>query len=260
MRTSESRRYWWYSSTSLTERSCASSGFWPNSLRARRWRSRSQHWSSACSAAASRACSSAPEISPDASLVRSSCSVWMRSSMWPRISLSFIGSTVSPARPSSAVPGVSLAGLVAGPQQGIGDGFLQRVPGRGDDVLVHAYRAPGAVRRAGAVPGLDEHPGHRAGAVRVLQDADLVVRQLQHGQLGVEPLQRQPQGVVQGVDGAVALAGGDDPLALRGQLDRGLADHRPLGAALDDHPPRLHLEVPPTLYGHFVAQQELIAR
>src|SRR5262249_10194056 len=152
---------------------------WPNSLRARRWRSRSQHWSSACSAAASLACSSAPEISPDASLVRSSCSVWMRSSMWAKISLSSIASTVSPAGPGSA----SLTGLVAGPQQGVGDGFLQRVPGRGDDVLVHAHRAPGAVRRAGAVPGLDEYPGHRAGAVRVLQDADLVVRQLQHRQL-----------------------------------------------------------------------------
>src|SRR6516165_11796325 len=115
MRTPRSRRYCRYPSTSVTGRACASSGFWPNSLRALRWRSRSQHWSSACSAAASRACSSAPEISPDASLVRSSCSVWMRSSMWAKISLSSIGSTVSPARARSGGARARLGPAAAGP-------------------------------------------------------------------------------------------------------------------------------------------------
>src|SRR5690348_15661606 len=61
----------------------------------------------------------------------------------------------------------SFGRLVAGPQQRIGDGFLERVPRCGDDVLVHAHRAPGALGRAGAVLRLDEHAGHRAGAMRV---------------------------------------------------------------------------------------------
>ena len=41
--------------------------------------------------------------------------------------------------------------------------------------------------------GLDEHPGDRAGAVGALEDAHLVVDELEPCQLGVEPLQRQPQ-------------------------------------------------------------------
>ena len=44
---------------------------------------------------------------------------------------------------------------------------------------------------AGAVAGLDEHPGDRAGAVRAFQDAHLVVGQFQHGQFRVEPLERR---------------------------------------------------------------------
>ena len=66
---------------SLTGRTIASSGFSPNSRRARRCRSRSQHWSSASSADRSRSRSSWLLSSPVASWLRSSCSVWISSSM-----------------------------------------------------------------------------------------------------------------------------------------------------------------------------------
>ena len=46
------------------------------------------------------------------------------------------------------------------------------------------------------------------------QDADLVVGELEGGELGVELLERGPQRLVQGVDRAVALAHRDQPLAL----------------------------------------------
>ena len=130
---------------------------------------------------------------------------------------------------------------MAGAEQAVGDGFLEGLPGRGDDVLVHAHRVPGP---AGSVVRLDQDAGHRAGAVAPLQDADLVVGQLQARQLGVHLLQADPQRLVQGVDWAVALPRGDDALALGGQLDGRLADDLAVRPPLDDDAPRLHREVP----------------
>ena len=77
------------------------------------------------------------------------------------------------------------------------------------------------------------------GAVRALQDADLVVDQLQLGELRVDPLQAHAQRPVQRVDRAVALGGGDDPLALGPQLHGRLVGVRAVGAVLDDRPPGL---------------------
>ncbi len=79
--------------------------------------------------------------------------------------------------------------------------------------------------------------------MRALQDADLVVDELELGELRVEPLQRHPQRPVQRVDRAVALRRGDDPLALGPQLDRGLVGVGAVRAVLDDRPPRLDAEV-----------------
>src|SRR6185312_2045618 len=107
------------------------------------------------------------------------------------------------------------------------------------------------------VAGLDQHPGDGPGPVRALQDADLVVGQLEPGQLRVEPLQREAQGVVERVDRPVALAGGHDPLALGPELHGGLADHLAARAPLDDDAPRLDLEVAQPLPGQLVAEQQL---
>src|SRR5262245_940994 len=52
-------------------------------------------------------------------------------------------------------------------------GVDQRLPGRLDDVVGHAHRAPRLV----AVPGGDEHAGARRGALALVQDAHLVVEQ-----------------------------------------------------------------------------------
>src|SRR5690606_32303589 len=45
-------------------------------------------------------------------------------------------------------------GVVSGAEQAVGDGLLEGLPRRGDDVVLDADRAPLAL----AVAGLDEHP------------------------------------------------------------------------------------------------------
>ena len=90
-----------------------------------------------------------------------------------------------------------------------------------------------------------------------LQDADLVVGQLQRGQLRIDLLQAQPERLVQRVDRAVALAGGDDALALSGHLDGRLADEFAVLAALDDDAPGLDREVPFPARNQLAAQQQL---
>ena len=66
-----------------------------------------------------------------------------------------------------------------------------------------------------AVGGLDEHAGDGVGAVGRVEDAHLVVDQLELARARGRPAQRLAQGVVEGVDRAVALAGGDAPAGRR---------------------------------------------
>ena len=77
-----------------------------------------------------------------------------------------------------------------------------------------------------AVGRVDQHPGHRTGALLGVEDPDLVVGQVDAAQHRVGPGHGHglAQGLVQGVDRAVALGGGDDPLALDLHLDRRLGD------------------------------------
>ena len=75
-----------------------------------------------------------------------------------------------------------------------------------------------------AVAGLDQHPGDRVGAVALVEDAHLVVDQLELRDLGVRPGDRLAQRLVQGVDRAVALTGDDQPVAAGAQLHRRLGD------------------------------------
>src|SRR5947209_7117632 len=60
-------------------------------------------------------------------------------------------------------------------QETEGVGVVECLPGRGDHVLVDTDRVPLAhtVRRS------DQHARHRTGAVRALQDPDLVVDELE---------------------------------------------------------------------------------
>ena len=112
-----------------------------------------------------------------------------------------------------------------GVQQAEDDRVGERLPRRLDDVRRHADGGP----RALAVGGVDQHPGDRTGGRRPVEDADLVVGQVDAVELGVADADRGPQRGVDGVDRAVALGGVDVALgvgpalaARHPHLDRGL--------------------------------------
>ena len=85
------------------------------------------------------------------------------------------------------------------------EGVLQRVdeglPGGLDDVLRDADRPPLPL----AVGGVEQDAGDGAGAVALVEDPDLVVGQLDVGEVRVAVDDRAAQGPVEGVDRAVAL-------------------------------------------------------
>src|SRR3954447_25812488 len=114
----------------------------------------------------------------------------------------------------------------------------ERLPRRRDHVLVDADRAPHVL----AVGGVDEHAGHRAGAVALVEDADLVVDELDVAQVRVDLGDRGAQGGVERVHRAVALGGADVALAVDPNLDRRLGLDLSVRALLDDHAPRLERE------------------
>src|SRR5215831_4743751 len=65
------------------------------------------------------------------------------------------------------------------------DGVDQGLPGRFDDVVGHAHRAPRLV----AVAGGDEHAGPGSGALALVEDANLVVEQAHLAQARIEVLE-----------------------------------------------------------------------
>src|ERR1019366_1907055 len=99
--------------------------------------------------------------------------------------------------------------LSAGPQQAEGDAVGQRLPGCRDDVLGHADGGP----LPRVVSGGEHHPGDRARRCPAIQDADLVVDEMDVLQLRIEIGQAAAQRLVQGVHRADPLADGDDALA-----------------------------------------------
>src|SRR4051794_1740768 len=105
---------------------------------------------------------------------------------------------------------------------------------------------------------------------------NLVVDELERREPWVEPLESLPQGAVEGVDRAVALAGRDDPLSLGVQLHRRLGDVSPsaylcsasatayscsasatAGGVLADHAVGLQLEEALSLSFDLLPQQHL---
>src|SRR5690606_1016032 len=106
------------------------------------------------------------------------------------------------------------------PAQAVGEGVDQGAPGRLDDVVAHADGDPAGL----AVAGLDQHPGDRVGAVALVEDAHLVVDQLELGDRRPRLLDRLPQRLVEGVDWSVALTGADDAGIPGAQLHRRLGD------------------------------------
>ena len=68
---------------------------------------------------------------------------------------------------------------------------------------------PSEPHEPGAVGGVEQHPGHRRGAVVLVEDPDLEVGQLDLGDLRVLLGDRRPQSAVERVDRAVALGGAE---------------------------------------------------
>ena len=93
-----------------------------------------------------------------------------------------------------------------------------------------------------AVGGVDEHARRRAGAVVLVEDADLVVDELDVLEVRVDLADRVAQRGVERVDRAVALGGAHVALAVDPDLDRRLGLDLAVGALLDDHAPGLEAE------------------
>ena len=95
-------------------------------------------------------------------------------------------------------------------QHAVLDRVDQRLPAGLDDVLADADGAPDLV----AVAGVEQHARHGAGALVLVEDAHLVVDELDVGQLRILPRDRLAQRGVERVDRAVALGGAHEALAV----------------------------------------------
>src|SRR5678815_2700286 len=100
------------------------------------------------------------------------------------------------------------------------DRIHQRLPRRLDDIVRDADRPPGLV----AVSRGDEDARLGAGALGLVQDADLVVEERHLPQVGVEVLESLAQGVVERVDRPIARRRGVLGNALHAQPHGGFRD------------------------------------
>ena len=93
-----------------------------------------------------------------------------------------------------------------------------------------------------AVGGINEDAGGGGRRPVLIQDADFVVGEMDGRQLRIVRLYRLTEGVVQGVDGAVALGGGYLPLSLHEELYGGLGLRLPVRVFVCDYAEGLQLE------------------
>ena len=106
------------------------------------------------------------------------------------------------------------------------------------------------------VGGVQQHARHRVGAVVRIEDPDLVVDQLDLGQVRMELGDRLAQRTVERVDRPLALGGADVAPPVHPDLDRRLRLHLAVIALLGDHPEALEPEE--RLVGaHLASQQQL---
>ena len=128
----------------------------------------------------------------------------------------------------------------------------ERLPGRLDHVLRDADRAPHLV----AVGGVEQHARDRAGPLRLVEDPDLEVDEVDLRQMRMDLDERVAQRPVERVHRTVALGRADVALAVDPDLDRGLGLDAAVGPLLDDRPPRLEPEQRLVVAG-LLAQQQL---
>src|SRR6185369_13826799 len=144
----------------------------------------------------------------------------------------------------AAIVNASALSLALVAAQLVLDRIHQRTPRRLDDIVRDADRPPGLV----AVSRGDEDARLGAGALGLVQDADLVVEERHLPQVGVEVLEGLAQGMVERIDRPVARRRGVLGNALDAQPDGGLR-HWLLGAVvlLDDHAVAVQIEVRPVI-------------
>jgi hypothetical protein len=93
-----------------------------------------------------------------------------------------------------------------------------------------------------AVARVEQHAGHGAGALVLVQDPYFEVDELYVLQVGVALADRRAQRLVERVEGPVAPCVADVALAVHPDPDRGVRLHVAVLVLLGDHPPRLELE------------------
>ena len=93
-----------------------------------------------------------------------------------------------------------------------------------------------------AVGGVEQHARGRAGRLPLVEDADLVVDELDVAQVRQALADRGPQRAVERVHRAVALGRAHEALGADPELDRRLGLDAPVGALLGDHAPGLERE------------------
>src|SRR5215217_1556972 len=90
----------------------------------------------------------------------------------------------------------------------------KRLPGGFDDVLGDSYGSPHPL----AVCRVNEDPGCCGRGAVLVEDADLVVGEVDLFQLGIVWPDSFPQRLIEGVYGTITLRGGDDSMAAYGEL------------------------------------------
>ena len=150
-----------------------------------------------------------------------------------RARASGIAARLAGTRAKGSTPGAARVRTHAGLER-----VDQRVPAGLDHVLVDADRAP----RVGAVGGVEQHARGGAGRLPLVEDADLVVDELDVAQVRVALADRGAQRAVERVHRAVALGDADVALPVDPDLDRRLGLDAAVLALLRDHAPGLKPE------------------
>ena len=114
----------------------------------------------------------------------------------------------------------------------------QRLPGRLDDVAAHPDRRP----RPLAVGGIDEHTRHRSRRRGAVENADLVVDEVDAIEQRVVRHEGGAQGGVDGIHRTVALGGVHGALIAHPHLDRRLGRELTVLELVGDDPHRLDRE------------------
>src|SRR5918995_5488780 len=123
------------------------------------------------------------------------------------------------------------------------EAVYEGLPGGFDDVLGDADGSPHPL----AVRRVYEDAGRCGRGAVLVEDADLVVGEVDLIQLRIVRPDSFPQRLIEGVDGTIAFCGRDYPLPAYGELQGSLRGRLSAGPLFGDDPERLQLEERPVL-------------